>query len=331
MVSVLSSLVAPDALSALAEQHYALSGAAACRIISLNDNDNYLITVPGATPDKYVLRVWPRGKHWLEQESDYQFELEWLDFLFQRGLPVAPPVRRTDGGFLGTLEAPEGTRYWALFQFAPGAGGLSVERCRPYGESIARIHLVSNEFQPSYERISFDLARLTEKPIQQMRAWYTKYQTPTPEELDHVTSLAEELAADVRAYGSDPNDEWGIIGGDFHGGNHHFTEDGQLTHFDFDLCAYSWRAYDLAIFLWSAGSQDPAKWAGFLDGYTSVRPLSERERSLLPAMVALRHIWWMGSHTMYPSAPGWLGRNSWDYKFNRLKELEQTWRNRDKE
>ena len=38
---------------------------------------------------------------------------------------------------------------------------------------------------------------------------------------------------------------WGICWGDPHSGNVHFTEDNQMTLFDFDQCGYGWRAFDI--------------------------------------------------------------------------------------
>lgn len=43
--------------------------------------------------------------------------------------------------------------------------------------------------------------------------------------------------------------DWGICHGDLHGNtNAAFAENGELTHYDFDLCGYGWRAYDIAEF-----------------------------------------------------------------------------------
>jgi len=329
-VRVLMSLVAPDALAPLVEHAYDIGrgGPVICRLLSSNDNDHYLVTAGEAI---YALRVYPHAKHWLENESDYRFEMDWLDFLHERGLPVAHPIRRTDGDFLGALEAPEGRRYWALFGFAPGANALDAEQSVGFGESVARIHVASNDFHSPHHRAHFDLDRIADKPVRQIRAWFANLPgNPRQEDVAFVAALSDELKEQILAAGftdrSEQSDEWGVIGGDFHGGNHHFSEDGRLTHFDFDLCGYGWRAYDLAIFSWAVKSRDDALWRGFLQGYESVRALSARERRYIPVFGQLRHIWWMGSHTTYPSAPSWLNNRNWDFKFTRLREMNQKWR-----
>ncbi len=109
---------------------------------------------------------------------------------------------------------------------------------------------------------------------------------------------------------------------DFHGANCHFTEDNEIAHFDFDLCSYSWRAYDLAIYRWSTGRADHL-WQAFPEGYQSVRPLSPTEREAVPTFVVMRQIWLMGSHTTYPDARSWLRQNHWDRMFERLEECLQ--------
>ena len=74
-------------------------------------------------------------------------------------------------------------------------------------------------------------------------------------DVSRIAEHAEELKAQITEldFGSDG---WGIIGGDFHGWNLHFTENNELTLFDFDLCGYGWRAFDLAVYRWSEGKKD---------------------------------------------------------------------------
>ena len=59
--------------------------------------------------------------------------------------------------------------------------------------------------------------------------------------------------------------------GDVQGHNHHLTEDGQIIWFDFDLCGWGWRAYDIAYYY--TRIPEPVR-APVIQGYESVRPLS---------------------------------------------------------
>ncbi len=111
----------------------------------------------------------------------------------------------------------------------------------------------------------------------------------------------EELQGIVRSLGSIESlvnavknirtgqDEYGIIHGDLHTGNVYF-QGNELVIFDFDHCAYGWRAYDLSICLFLPDDQRDS----MLKGYESLRPLSEEERNCLPVFFKLRRLWDIG-------------------------------------
>ena len=61
--------------------------------------------------------------------------------------------------------------------------------------------------------------------------------------------------------------------------------------FDFDLCGYGWRAFDLALVRLQF---DDLHWAVFLDAYDSVRPMSDAERDSIADFVSLWPMWHIG-------------------------------------
>lgn len=74
---------------------------------------------------------------------------------------------------------------------------------------------------------------------------------------------------------------------------------------DWDGTGYGWRAYDLAVLLWSTALQGlgTALWDAYIAGYQEPqepygypegRPLTEAELAAVPHFVAARHIWVMG-------------------------------------
>lgn len=82
--------------------------------------------------------------------------------------------------------------------------------------------------------------------------------------------------------------DWlGIVHGDIYWANLHFNEHGDITMFDFDLCGYGWRAYDLAYYYTRVPEavRGPA-----LDGYESLRPLADSERDMLSTFGGLAWI-----------------------------------------
>jgi len=97
---------------------------------------------------------------------------------------------------------------------------------------------------------------------------------PIEELVDMITSL------DISG------DQFGIIHSDQHSGNFHFVGN-QPTIFDFEHCAYGWRAYELVM---TESMSDPQK-AELFKGYESVRPLSKGEKDYIPVFAKLRELW----------------------------------------
>jgi Ser/Thr protein kinase RdoA (MazF antagonist) len=70
---------------------------------------------------------------------------------------------------------------------------------------------------------------------------------------------------------------------------------------DFDDCGFGWFMYDLAAALsFIETSPDvPALQQAWLDGYTALRPLTDADIAIIPAMILLRRmvlLAWIGTH-----------------------------------
>jgi Ser/Thr protein kinase RdoA (MazF antagonist) len=318
-MQVTTSVIAAKALAGLVALEYELETPLKCQLLRVKDNDHYLLTAGEAN---YILRVYSYQKHWVTKESYYYFELEWLTYLHEHNLPVSYPIARKGGDFLGILHAPEGDRYFALFSFAPGKNvfPMNAEQSRLFGKGIAQIHLTSDHFRTEHPRFHQDTDWLIDRPLGRIETFLNGRR---PKDVEFLKELASTLK---NTFTSLPLSApyYGIIGGDFHGGNNFFSEDNQITFFDFDLCGYGWRAYDLAIFLWSVKLNDGIEtmWTSVLQGYEEVRPLSDIERASLPALVKVRSLWLMGSHTTYVDKFGdaWLGDRYWEQHIGHLRK-----------
>lgn len=313
-IPVVRSLVHPQAIVDLLVTHYNWKETPEVHLLSQGDNDIYLIS---SGLESYIFRLSRHQKHWLDSKDNYLFEMEWLNFLHSHNLPVSYPIPQLQGDYIGELRAPEGIRYWALFTWADGTPYMETTRAEIFGKSIAEIHLVSDYFKAHHTRHHLNLEFLLDKPLNRIeQALAGSY----AEELSFLKEeLLPRLIAPVRAIPSSGS-EYGPIGGDFHGYNQHFTDNNEITHFDFDLCGYGWRAYDLAIFRWSRGS-DQQLWEAFLKGYESVRPLNPLELEAISAFIVIRHIWLMGSYPTYPDAV--LNGAYWRDSFQELRHLAE--------
>jgi Ser/Thr protein kinase RdoA (MazF antagonist) len=261
----------------------------ACELIRRGFNDNYLVR---AGHERFVLRVYFNHKYYISSPDDFRFELNLLTFLDERGVPVAYPFPRRDAKILGTIETPNGKRYAALFCFAEGAPAerdMGGEQARVLGNTIARLHLAADEFVSSHPRYHLNLEYLLDRPMEQITAFL--HQHGKEKDLRLYLPPVQELRNQAEASLPMGEGAYGIIHGDLHGGNVHWTQDSRPILFDFDHGGYGWRAYDLAT---CKGSLSDAAWDACLGGYHALRPLHEAELAAIPLLRKLRPIWDQG-------------------------------------
>jgi Ser/Thr protein kinase RdoA (MazF antagonist) len=311
-IRVVRSFVEAEALAELIAAEYGLAGPVRCQLFSkmlrTQDNDHYLVTTGNG--DRYVVRIYQRGNRLKRQESDYLYEIDWLNFLRGAGLPVSYPIARVDGGFLSHLYAPEGVRYYALFSLAPGRP-MSIqneEHLFVLGREMARIHLASNDYKGTFERQPLNLEFLVDKPIERIKQYWDEDRADDLEILMISAEEAKDEILDLIANEQYTPDSWGPIGGDFHSSSVFFTDDNQPTFFNFDWCGYGWRAYDIAVFLFNTNlihnsSADLSE--AFFAGYYSQRQLSDNEHAAIAPFITIRRIWQTGLFSMNDGMVGY--------------------------
>ncbi len=302
-IRVTRSFVAGEAMGEVIDAAYELGGPVRCRMFSkmlrTQDNDHYLVQVGD---QKFVGRVYQQGDHLEREESDYLYELEWLDFLRQHEIPVAYPIRRQDGRFLGSVNAPEGKRYFALFSYAEGRPMSTANEDQLYrmGLEMARVHVVSNDFHPEINRQPINLEFLVDKSLERVQKYWAEGRN---EDMELILASAQEAKSELVDLISNPHhtkDGWGPIGGDFHNVNTFFDENGEPGFFNFDWCGPGWRAYDIATFLQNTNLiEGPEKYTeAFFAGYYSIRPLSNNEHAAISPFLTIRRVWLTGLFTM---------------------------------
>jgi Ser/Thr protein kinase RdoA (MazF antagonist) len=262
-----------------------------CEFLHRGLNDTYLIKT--SRQAKYILRVYRLGWRSL---SEILYELAVLTHLNQQNIPVSIPLARKDGNFIRTLAAPEGERYTVLFTCAPGKN-FSYEETEEaffYGQAAARIHNAMDTFTSEHQRFALDLDHLIDLPLQAIAPRLVH----RPEDWDYLQTLGCLLRQRIAAFPPDALEQ-GFCHGDFHGWNAKITEDKIITFFDFDCCGVGWRAYELAVFRWSArlGEKENDHWEPFLQGYQTERALNEIDLQAVPLFIGIRHIWLLGLHT----------------------------------
>lgn len=284
---MVNTRVEPEALVPFLAQGYGLSPDARCSFIRRGGNDHYLVEDGDR---RYVLRLYLNGKYYVGAEDDLRFELDLLDFLKARGLPVAAPVPDVGGRTLTRFDLGDEARHAALFEFAAGQDiweTMEARHARELGSTVARLHLAMDRFTSRYARYHLDLDFLLEEPLRLLEARMAGQGRTIP-------AFIRELADDLRAkVGRVPVEQgaYGLVHCDLGWHNIHYDPDSGMTLFDFDLCGYGWRAFDLALVRLQF---DDGHWAAFLDAYESVRPMPDAERGSIDDFVQLWPMWHIG-------------------------------------
>lgn len=263
------------------------------RFVSNGLNDTYAVDT---STGKFILRIY---KLQWRSESEIRFELDLLAYLKGYGLPVSYPIPRRDGEWITELSAPEGKRFAVLFSYAEGEGRVDPGTSQAYGRAVAHLHTAMDHYVPRHKRFDLDARHLLDEPVRQLLPFLQH----RPNDAMLVKETASRLKKRLAAASKETYD-WGVCHGDLHGWNVFHTDDGRLTHFDFDCCGMGWRSYDLSVFLWDRvhgktgiESYEDDCWNAFLKAYAKERPLSEQDYAMIPVFVAVRQFWLIGLHT----------------------------------
>jgi Ser/Thr protein kinase RdoA (MazF antagonist) len=316
---VCHSVLSADELAKIIQANYTFTPPVECSLFYSGVNDIYLVC---AQEQKYILRISHAKRYGTFEESAYRFELDLLDFLREKQVPIAYPLARRNKDMLGIIDAPEGKRHYALFHFVEGKVPSSLKEEDGYilGETLAKLHLTMNEFSSPHPRFHLDEDFLINEPIRRLR----NFPQIPEEDIAFLEKLSESLKESIQGL-SRQMDEYGIIHGDFWWNNVHF-EDGKPTLFDFDFGGYGWRAYDIGSLRGTAkafeyGLSDEVV-DSFFKGYQSVRKLTGPELAAIAAFEKIRIIWAFGLWTASAEAHG----TKWFYEmfvwfFSNLKRL----------
>ncbi|HNR83515.1 homoserine kinase [Ottowia sp.] len=248
------------------------------------ENTNYFAST---TEGEWVLTLFERLTH-----AQLPFYLHLMKHLAQHGVPVPDPQAKPAG-----LPVPPGEddllhtlhgKPTAVVNRLRGKSELSPgpAHCAAVGDMLARAHLAARD----YDRRQPNLRGL---------AWWNETVPVVLPFLDEsqATLIRSELAyqnhvAAGSAYAALPR---GAVHADLFRENVMFegtAEQPVLTgFFDFYFAGVDTWLFDLAVTLndWAidlpTGATDPARTAALLHAYQAVRPLTDAERRLLPAML----------------------------------------------
>ena len=283
----MNTRIEPKALAPFLAHRYGLSPSTRCSFIRRGGNDHYLVEDGDR---RYVLRLYLNGKYYAGSADELRFELDLLDFLKAEGLPVAAPLPDVGGQTLARFDSGVETRYAALFEFAEGQDiweAMESRHARELGSTVAELHLAMDRFTSEYRRYHLDLEFLLDEPLRLLEARMVSQNRTSPTFLRELASELRENVSRVRLEGG----AYGLVHCDLGWHNIHYDPDSGTTLFDFDLCGFGWRAFDLALVRLQF---DDSHWDAFLDAYRSVRPMSVAETDSIGDFVYLWPMWHIG-------------------------------------
>ena len=211
------------------------------------------------------------------EKSDLPFFLGLMQHLSAGGLSCPLPLPRKDGALLGTLSG----RPAALISFLEGMWLRKPEakHCREVGKALAQMHVAGEGFA------------LTRPNALSLEGWQTLWDKSESRADEVEPGLQNEIRSELnflRAYW--PKDlPDGIIHADLFPDNVFFLGDELSGLIDFYFACNDLLAYDVSICLnaWcfeKDGAYNITKGMQMLEGYQSVRPLSDEEIAALPIL-----------------------------------------------
>jgi len=302
---VQNSTLSAHALVERLLRKYQLPGQAVCKFFRKGICDTYKVEAGGAG---YYLKVYRFGRR---TKMDVTEEVRLLNYLDEHGVSIARPVMRKDGLYVNRLAAPEGPRYAVLFEAAHGIEDEddNLEEChiKEYGTMVALMHQCADNMREPYNREHLDMSHLVDDNLTAI----APLMAHRGADLDLIRGIGEHCKKRIWQLLPKSKPEYGICHGDLHGGDVRYGENNIPVLFDFDSSGYGWRALDIGIFLASdewmnvtieVENRRQSRLAAFLEGYSSIRKLSESELAVIQLAPPVRHIYLMGFVLRYTTA-----------------------------
>ena len=293
------STLSPEALAQFISEKYGFEELD-CRFFLRGVGDTYMVDTSG---NGFVLRIYRSSHRNLQQ---IEAEIALLFALKQAGVSVSYPITDLKGKAIQAFEAAEGTRYGALFNYAPGKAltVLGEVHLRNLGIEMAKFHNVSSSIILNGSRWEFNLETTLLKPLEMLKSSFVEDAEGYAWMQDAANFVQQQLAKLNTA-----NFSTGYCHFDFLPKNFHFDDEGQVTFFDFDFFGYGWLVNDIMTFWqhlcldvhFGKMPQEKANksFALFVEAYRTIRPLSDEELAGVPYLALGFWLFYMAFHTTH--------------------------------
>ena len=310
------SQLSSDSVLSIVSSHYKFQAPISVKFYVLGLHDNYLVE---CDKKKYIFRVY--RNNW-RTEEEILFEVDLLSYLEKTSSNVAAPVQTKNSELVTYIKAPEGIRIGVLFHYADGlppSSDISCKECSLLGASVANIHENTTNFKSKYQRKNLDLSFLVDHSLVLIKPFLNSNQ------IEYLSHIREVIYQNI-SHLTPENTDFGICTGDINLTNFHINKNNIITHFDFDQCGYGFRAFEIGKFTGSFRNNDQNrdKLLSFIDGYESVRVISEDEKRSIPYFEIVAIIWVMAIHASNVDKIGYqyLDAFFWKKRIGAIESLE---------
>ena len=234
------------------------------------ENTNYLIKT---SEQDYILTIYEKRV----DENDLPFFIKLLSYLSENKFPCPKPIANKNNEKINRIK----NKNAALVTFINGQSKnkITSEECFEIGKITAQLHEITKKF---------DINRKNNLSIEN---WESIFEKTIKQKID----LDESIIKKAKNYLNFLKDKWpknlpqGIIHGDLFPDNIFFTNNKVSGIIDFYFACNDFFAYEIAICINSLcfdnnSTFNMTKAKNLIDGYTSIRTLSEDEKKYLPIL-----------------------------------------------
>lgn len=232
--------------------------------------------------ERYFLRFADSAER---SEAEIAAEVALLRWLPTQGLLVTTPIASTRGRWMETVETDLGTFHAVVFAALPGAqleiDELSETQLELWGVTLGKLHAAMRQY-PGPE---VSTRRTWQDQLTMVRSLISEHAPRVQAECDYLAAWLSGLPATETNYG--------LIHGDFELDNL-FWRGCALAMLDFDDCAHSWYAADIALALRDlfedgVDLRNPSLLA-FIHGYAQHDSIDEDVIAQLPIWLRLANL-----------------------------------------
>jgi Ser/Thr protein kinase RdoA (MazF antagonist) len=237
----------------------------------------------------FILRI----SHSLRRsENLINAEIDWMNYLHRGGAGVAQAITAENGDYVVPIADSDGGHFLATAFTKARGKPPSKDLWSPgffqnYGRLLGKMHVVTKAYlpvEPAWIRPQWDDVEMLD-----IEGWLPDSESLVLEKYFQLKSHIDCLPKSQSSYG--------LIHQDAHAGNFFVDNNGVITLFDFDDCAYSWFINDIAIVLFyiALGEEDQVAFTkefmiNFLHGYLAENNLDPKWLKEIPNFLKQREI-----------------------------------------